>query len=624
MVFQLNAQIPLTYRGYNYGQSQQNALRGLQMQAAERDIDEQNALATALRGSSDALTSDDPTIRGQAAAALARTGTRGYQLAAPVLEVARQEREFNAIRGRFGGGAAFPSAPDLAMPSPMAPASPVGPVAPGPQTGGPTDIRARNAEAAQMREAVLSDPNLTPEQQAEALARISAWLAAPSAPERPGGYRSPSGVENVYAGAAPPTGVIPATMPGGGGGQAPQGVIPAQAGGGGPPRQPGMPTPQQFAQLAELSGHPNPRIARWAQAQVQTWAPFMRQNDPERFVETTRNIGGRPVLGQQNQRTGQFTPYPGQGGGADGITPAQARSDVLQLGPRVASGEIQPGTPEYDRYEMAYRLATQGRTEWVEDPNRPGYMQQIRVPGIQLNPGRFPPPVEGVYGAGGASTAPQAGAAPSAPPAVAGAAPAAPPGAPAPDATSANPTPITRQSPNSQPTGEENLSAGYGRRMVEAEALMERATRSGFQPGNIRDGVATAITTGERAGPVSRFVGNTLMSGQGQLYRQAQEDWVRAKLRRESGAVIGDDEMAREILVYFPQPGDTPATIAQKAQSRRVAIDAMRQAAGRASATVPQIGSAGQPVRVSTPDEARRLPSGTRIILPDGTEGRVP
>jgi hypothetical protein len=189
----------------------------------------------------------------------------------------------------------------------MAPASPVGPVAPGPQTGGPTDIRARNAEAAQMREAVLSDPNLTPEQQAEALARISAWLAAPSAPERPGGYRSPSGVENVYVGAAPPTGVIPATMPGGGGGQAPQGVIPAQAGGGGPPRQPGMPTPQQFAQLAELSGHPNPRIARWAQAQVQTWAPFMRQENPnfqmveidgQRVAVDPRNPNNRIVLGR--------------------------------------------------------------------------------------------------------------------------------------------------------------------------------------------------------------------------------------------------------------------------------------------------------------------------------------
>lgn len=30
------------------------------------------------------------------------------------------------------------------------------------------------------------------------------------------------------------------------------------------------------------------------------------------------------------------------------------------------------------------------------------------------------------------------------------------------------------------------------------------------------------------------------------------------------------------------------------------------------------------PVRVRTPDEARKLPSGTKIILPDGTEGRVP
>jgi hypothetical protein len=35
-------------------------------------------------------------------------------------------------------------------------------------------------------------------------------------------------------------------------------------------------------------------------------------------------------------------------------------------------------------------------------------------------------------------------------------------------------------------------------------------------------------------------------------------------------------------------------------------------------------GGALQPVQVSSPDEARRLPSGTPIILPDGTQGRVP
>lgn len=35
-------------------------------------------------------------------------------------------------------------------------------------------------------------------------------------------------------------------------------------------------------------------------------------------------------------------------------------------------------------------------------------------------------------------------------------------------------------------------------------------------------------------------------------------------------------------------------------------------------------GSPGQPVQVSTPDEARKLPKGTPIILPDGSQGVVP
>jgi hypothetical protein len=35
-------------------------------------------------------------------------------------------------------------------------------------------------------------------------------------------------------------------------------------------------------------------------------------------------------------------------------------------------------------------------------------------------------------------------------------------------------------------------------------------------------------------------------------------------------------------------------------------------------------GGGSAPIRVQTPDEARRLPRGTRILLPDGTEGIVP
>ena len=37
------------------------------------------------------------------------------------------------------------------------------------------------------------------------------------------------------------------------------------------------------------------------------------------------------------------------------------------------------------------------------------------------------------------------------------------------------------------------------------------------------------------------------------------EQWIRAFLRKESGAAIGKDEFTRDFVVYFPQPGDKPA-----------------------------------------------------------------
>jgi hypothetical protein len=110
MVFQLNAQIPIAYRGYDYGRSQQNALRGMQMDAAEREIGEQNALAAVFREGGAGLASDDPAQRAAAAARLAAVGPRGYALAAPVLQRARDESAVSRIFGG-GGGAAAPAAP---------------------------------------------------------------------------------------------------------------------------------------------------------------------------------------------------------------------------------------------------------------------------------------------------------------------------------------------------------------------------------------------------------------------------------------------------------------------------------------------------------------------------------
>ena len=74
--------------------------------------------------------------------------------------------------------------------------------------------------------------------------------------------------------------------------------------------------------------------------------------------------------------------------------------------------------------------------------------------------------------------------------------------------------------------------------------------------------------------------GNFLQSKEYQKYRQAQDNFITALLRDESGAAIGTQEFKRYERELFPQPGDGPEVIAQKSQARRVAIEAMKKSAG--------------------------------------------
>lgn len=73
-----------------------------------------------------------------------------------------------------------------------------------------------------------------------------------------------------------------------------------------------------------------------------------------------------------------------------------------------------------------------------------------------------------------------------------------------------------------------------------------------------------------------------------QQYENAQQNWVRANLRAESGAAIGVDEMKKEIETYFPQVGDSDQRIQQKAALRKETENSMRQRAGRAISTRPR------------------------------------
>lgn len=132
--------------------------------------------------------------------------------------------------------------------------------------------------------------------------------------------------------------------------------------------------------------------------------------------------------------------------------------------------------------------------------------------------------------------------------------------------------------------GERN-AAGYLMRMTEASKLLDEFEGRG---------AATYKTQAAGAVPlVGGAIRRAVMTPEQQQYRQAQEDWVRAKLRKESGASIATDEMDREIETYFPMPGEGKEVIAQKRKARATANAAMRQSSGRAATpeSVPSTGS---------------------------------
>lgn len=67
-----------------------------------------------------------------------------------------------------------------------------------------------------------------------------------------------------------------------------------------------------------------------------------------------------------------------------------------------------------------------------------------------------------------------------------------------------------------------------------------------------------------------------------QQYEQAKRSFVNAVLRKESGAVINQDEFDNANAQYFPMFGDTPATIEQKRKNRESVIAGFMASSGGA------------------------------------------
>lgn len=145
-------------------------------------------------------------------------------------------------------------------------------------------------------------------------------------------------------------------------------------------------------------------------------------------------------------------------------------------------------------------------------------------------------------------------------------------------------------------TEDEKKSAGFYERMKSATQTFDSPIRDAQGNPILRDGKPVLLKeVAEKPEVIARVIGGMLPDWMGgsnlqnvatsslrQQYEQAQENWVTANLRPESGAVIGPEEMKKEIRKYFPQIGDSEATIRQKEESRKVTQEAIRRRAGRA------------------------------------------
>ena len=136
--------------------------------------------------------------------------------------------------------------------------------------------------------------------------------------------------------------------------------------------------------------------------------------------------------------------------------------------------------------------------------------------------------------------------------------------------------PVTK---TGKPTETETNAAGFASRMVAANEITSKLA-TGQQP-----------KFGEAALSVIPLIGKSIpevipqgiggLSAERRQYLQAANNFIRANLRKESGAAIGADEWTAEFVNYFPQYNDDAQTIKNKEIFRNILTQNMVGAAGK-------------------------------------------
>jgi hypothetical protein len=136
--------------------------------------------------------------------------------------------------------------------------------------------------------------------------------------------------------------------------------------------------------------------------------------------------------------------------------------------------------------------------------------------------------------------------------------------------------PITK---TGKPTEAETNAAGFASRMVAANQITSKLA-TGQQP-KFGEAVLSAIPLIGKTIPEVIPEGIGGLSAERRQYLQAANNFIRANLRKESGAAIGADEWLAEFVNYFPQYNDDEQTIKNKAIFRNILTQNMVGAGGK-------------------------------------------
>lgn len=132
-------------------------------------------------------------------------------------------------------------------------------------------------------------------------------------------------------------------------------------------------------------------------------------------------------------------------------------------------------------------------------------------------------------------------------------------------------------------TESQGKAAGMAMRAREAQTILNDLEDKGVKTrGIIKQGMESIPLIGEGLAMGNNRLPGVLggPSGPQQQVEQARRNFVNAVLRVESGASINESEFRNAEKQYFPMPGDSDTTVAQKKANRETAIRSLEMQAG--------------------------------------------